>query len=76
MTLEKESSCLGKVGFESYACAEKARARSRGKNDHIMIYRCNNCNKHHLGTSIVRRNNIKRKLLKHQEGKQNGRSSD
>jgi hypothetical protein len=74
--MASESSCAGKVAFDSYKIAEKAKARSRGKYDHIMVYRCRACNKFHLGTSIVRRNRIKRELLKHQEGKQNGRGLD
>jgi hypothetical protein len=68
--------CLGKVAFDTFTLATKAFGRSKAKLSKGSIYRCTDCNKFHVGTSIVSHGKLKNNLLKHQQGKQNGRSSD
>ena len=58
------SACLNKKAFDSFTLANQILVRNAvGKErnkDHRTVYKCNTCNKYHLGTRLT-------KSIKHEE---------
>jgi hypothetical protein len=70
------SKCDGKQKFSSFLQARNALKRSKAKDYKGVVYTCSKCHKFHIGTSIVSHGKVKKTLLKLDERKLYGRSTD